>query len=140
MGDYTYCDDADNPTGFEQNNVLFNYPEFGDRLVIGTFRSIGLGEGICRRKLLPQPREKSDSRTNSKGPRTLSRGLSCVRFRCALSRLRLNYAAWARAASSFAKNSLKMAWASSPMMTSSAAPASLMNSSPSSSLMPAYTA
>ena len=25
------------PTGFERNNVLFNYPEFGDRLIIGKF-------------------------------------------------------------------------------------------------------
>lgn len=37
IGDYTYYDDADDPTGFEQNNVLFNYPEFGDRLIIGKF-------------------------------------------------------------------------------------------------------
>ena len=25
---------------FEQNNVLFNYPEFGDQLIIGKFCSI----------------------------------------------------------------------------------------------------
>lgn len=43
MGDYTYYDDAGDPTGFEQNNVLFNYPEFGDRLVIGKFCSIASG-------------------------------------------------------------------------------------------------
>ena len=36
VGDYTYYDDAVDPTGFERNNVLFNYPEFGDHLVIGT--------------------------------------------------------------------------------------------------------
>ena len=26
VGDYTYYDDAVDPTGFERNNVLFNYP------------------------------------------------------------------------------------------------------------------
>ena len=26
-----------NSAAFEQNNVLFNYPEFGDRLIIGKF-------------------------------------------------------------------------------------------------------
>ena len=30
VGDYTYYDDPVDPTGFERNNVLFNYPEFGD--------------------------------------------------------------------------------------------------------------
>ena len=43
IGDYTYYDDRDNPTGFEQNNILFNYPEFGDRLIIGKFCSIAAG-------------------------------------------------------------------------------------------------
>lgn len=43
VGDYTYYDDSTDPTGFEQNNVLFNYPEFGDRLVIGKFCSIASG-------------------------------------------------------------------------------------------------
>ena len=43
IGDYTYYDDPVDPTGFEQNNVLFNYPEFGDRLVIGEFCSIASG-------------------------------------------------------------------------------------------------
>lgn len=43
VGDYTYYDDANDPTGFEQNNVLFNYPEFGDRLIIGKFCSIASG-------------------------------------------------------------------------------------------------
>lgn len=37
VGDYTYYDDAVDPTGFERNNVLFNYPEFGDHLMIGKF-------------------------------------------------------------------------------------------------------
>ena len=40
IGDYTYYDDPDDPTGFEQNNVLFNYPGFGDRLIIGKFCAI----------------------------------------------------------------------------------------------------
>lgn len=26
VGDYTYYDDADDPVGFEKNNVLFNDP------------------------------------------------------------------------------------------------------------------
>ena len=43
VGDYTYYDDSVDPTGFEKNNVLFNYPEFGDRLIIGKFCSIASG-------------------------------------------------------------------------------------------------
>lgn len=43
VGDYTYYDDADDPTGFEQNNVLFNYPEFGEKLIIGKFCMIASG-------------------------------------------------------------------------------------------------
>ncbi len=43
VGDYTYYDDPIDPTGFEKNNVLFNYPEFGDRLIIGKFCSIASG-------------------------------------------------------------------------------------------------
>lgn len=43
IGDYTYYDDADDPTGFETKNVLFNYPEFGDKLVIGKFCAIASG-------------------------------------------------------------------------------------------------
>ena len=43
IGDYTYYDDAVDPTGFERNNVLFNYPKFGDRLIIGKFCSIASG-------------------------------------------------------------------------------------------------
>ena len=34
IGDYTYYDDPIDPAGFEKNNILFNYPEFGDRLII----------------------------------------------------------------------------------------------------------
>ena len=47
IGDYTYYDDPVDPAGFEQNNVLFNYPEFGDRLIIGKFCSIAAGKGGC---------------------------------------------------------------------------------------------
>lgn len=43
VGDYTYYDDALAPTEFEKNNVLFNYPEFGDELIIGKFCSIASG-------------------------------------------------------------------------------------------------
>lgn len=43
VGDYTYYDDAVDPTGFEKNNVLFNYPEFGDHLIIGKFCQIASG-------------------------------------------------------------------------------------------------
>lgn len=43
VGDYTYYDDPVDPTAFEQNNVLFNWPEFGDRLLIGKFCAIASG-------------------------------------------------------------------------------------------------
>ena len=43
VGDYTYYDDASDPTGFEKNNVLFNYPEFGGKLIIGKFCQIASG-------------------------------------------------------------------------------------------------
>ena len=43
VGDYTYYDDAVDPIGFEKNNVLFNYPEFGDKLIIGRFCAIASG-------------------------------------------------------------------------------------------------
>lgn len=43
VGDYTYYDDPCDPTAFEQNNVLFNWPEFGDKLIIGKFCSIASG-------------------------------------------------------------------------------------------------
>lgn len=43
VGDYTYYDDPVDPTGFETNNILFNYPEFGDNLIIGKFCSIASG-------------------------------------------------------------------------------------------------
>lgn len=43
VGDYTYYDDTVAPTEFEKNNVLFNYIEFGDRLIIGKFCAIASG-------------------------------------------------------------------------------------------------
>lgn len=43
VGDYTYYDDAVDPAGFEKNQVLFNYPEFGDRLIIGKFCALASG-------------------------------------------------------------------------------------------------
>lgn len=43
VGDYTYYDDPRDPLGFEAHNVLFNYPEFGDRLLIGKFCAIASG-------------------------------------------------------------------------------------------------
>ena len=43
VGDYTYYDDPVDPTGFERNNVLFNWPEFGDKLYIGKFCAIASG-------------------------------------------------------------------------------------------------
>lgn len=46
IGDYTYYDDEKDPTGFEKNNILFNYPEFGDHLIIGKFCQIASGTQI----------------------------------------------------------------------------------------------
>lgn len=43
IGDYTYYDDPADPTGFEAHNVLFNWPEFGDKLIIGKFCCIASG-------------------------------------------------------------------------------------------------
>lgn len=43
VGDYTYYDDSEDPTAFERRNVLFNHPEFGDRLIIGKFCAIASG-------------------------------------------------------------------------------------------------
>lgn len=43
VGDYTYYDDPVDPTAFERNNVLFNWPEFGDRLIIGKFCALASG-------------------------------------------------------------------------------------------------
>ena len=43
IGDYTYYDDSTFPTDFEKNNILFNYPEFGEKLIIGKFCQIASG-------------------------------------------------------------------------------------------------
>ena len=43
VGDYTYYDDNNDPANFEKDNILFNYPEFGDRLIIGKFCAIASG-------------------------------------------------------------------------------------------------
>ncbi len=43
IGDYTYYDDPVKPENFERNNILFNYPEFGDKLIIGKFCAIATG-------------------------------------------------------------------------------------------------
>ncbi|MCZ4306066.1 Vat family streptogramin A O-acetyltransferase [Zoogloeaceae bacterium G21618-S1] len=42
IGDYTYYDDPDDPTGFERN-VLYHFPFIGDKLVIGKFCAIARG-------------------------------------------------------------------------------------------------
>lgn len=43
IGDYTYYDDPVDSTKFEEKCVLFNWPEFGDKLVIGKFCAIAHG-------------------------------------------------------------------------------------------------
>lgn len=43
VGDYTYYDDPEDPTSFERNNLLYNWPEFGEKLIIGKFCCIGSG-------------------------------------------------------------------------------------------------
>lgn len=43
VGDYTYYDDSEDPTAFERKNVLFNWPEFGDKLIIGKFCALASG-------------------------------------------------------------------------------------------------
>lgn len=43
IGDYTYYDDMVEPENFEKTNILFNYPEFGDKLIIGKFCAIATG-------------------------------------------------------------------------------------------------
>lgn len=43
VGDYTYYDDDEAPLDFEKNNVLYNWPDFGDRLIIGKFCQIAKG-------------------------------------------------------------------------------------------------
>ena len=59
IGDYTYYDDAAGPQHFEERNVLFNWPQFGDRLVIGKFCAIGSGTqfvmGAANHRLAARP-------------------------------------------------------------------------------------
>lgn len=43
MGEHTYYGDAADPNGFERNNALFSYPEFGDQLIIDKFCAVTLG-------------------------------------------------------------------------------------------------
>lgn len=43
VGEYTYYDDSVDPMGWERNNVLFNFPSFGERLVIGRYCSLAEG-------------------------------------------------------------------------------------------------
>lgn len=41
IGDYTYYNCKKNPENFENECVLYHYKEFGDKLIIGKFCSIG---------------------------------------------------------------------------------------------------
>lgn len=44
VGDYTiYNDFVNDPQDFEKNNVLYQYPVNGDKLIIGKFCSIACG-------------------------------------------------------------------------------------------------
>ena len=43
IGDYTYYDSDDAPEESERRNILFNYPFFGDKLIIGKFCQIASG-------------------------------------------------------------------------------------------------
>ncbi len=43
VGDYTYYDETADPASFEKNNVLFNWPAFGDKLIIGKFCALASG-------------------------------------------------------------------------------------------------
>jgi virginiamycin A acetyltransferase len=44
IGDFTYYDDFVDPMRFEQNNVIYHYPEVNnDKLIIGKFCSIANG-------------------------------------------------------------------------------------------------
>ena len=74
IGDYTYYDDPDDPAGFERNNVLFNYPEFGDHLRIGKFCAIASGTrfimGPATTASAASPRTRSTC-SAARGRRTL---------------------------------------------------------------------
>lgn len=48
VGDYTmYNDFVNDPTEFEQHNVLYHYPINHDRLIIGKFCSIASAPNSC---------------------------------------------------------------------------------------------
>lgn len=46
--------------GFEQNNVLFNYPEFGDQLIIGKFCSIASDTKLTMGAANPPDQQRDD--------------------------------------------------------------------------------
>ena len=43
VGDYTYYDDSSDPIEWEKKNVLFNYPFFGEKLIIGRYCALAEG-------------------------------------------------------------------------------------------------
>lgn len=43
VGDYTYYDDPEGPERFETHNLLYHFPEVGDRLILGKFCAIARG-------------------------------------------------------------------------------------------------
>ncbi len=43
VGEYSYYDDPDGAERFEENNVLYHYDFYGDRLIIGRFVAIAHG-------------------------------------------------------------------------------------------------
>lgn len=43
IGDYTYYENNIDSTKFEEENILFNWPEYGDKLIIGKFCAIANG-------------------------------------------------------------------------------------------------
>jgi len=43
VGEYTYYHDSDDPSRFQDRNVLYHYPVNGDKLIIGKFCSIAHG-------------------------------------------------------------------------------------------------
>lgn len=53
VGEYSYYDDAEDPTQFEKRCVLFNYPEFfPDKLIIGKFCAIAQGVQFMMGRLI----------------------------------------------------------------------------------------
>ena len=60
VGDYTYYDDTKSPLDWEHNNVLSNYPFFGEKLVIGRVLRIGRGFSLHDGSYQPQAFERDD--------------------------------------------------------------------------------